>query len=104
MSNKKARERVIRRREAGRIWPLALAGGGLVLVALAAIALWRDRATPAAQPLTTGAPQLGVDRDRVDLGDVPLGQTVQVSFELTNTGDRPLRFTADPYVEVVEGC
>jgi hypothetical protein len=44
------------------------------------------------------------DREEVDVGDVPLGQTVEVSFEIANTGDKPLRFIEAPYVEVVEGC
>ena len=30
--------------------------------------------------------------------------TVEVSFEITNTGDQPLRLSEPPYVEVVEGC
>jgi hypothetical protein len=29
---------------------------------------------------------------------------VQVEYQLTNVGDKPLRFTQDPYIEVVEGC
>jgi hypothetical protein len=55
-------------------------------------------------PEVTGAPKLKVDKSDVDLGDVQLGQTVEVAFELTNAGDRQLRFTDVPYVEVVEGC
>ena len=51
-----------------------------------------------------GAPSLKVDQDKVDLGDVPLGKTVTVSFQLSNVGDQPLRFNQAPYVEVVEGC
>ena len=51
-----------------------------------------------------GTPSLKVDKEQVDLGDVTLGQTVKVSFHLTNVGDQPLRFSEQPYVEVVEGC
>ena len=61
-----------------------------------------------AQPLAAievyGAPSMKVDRGLVDLGDVRLGQAVQVSFRLTNVGDQPLRFLEQPYIEIVEGC
>ncbi len=43
-------------------------------------------------------------KEQVDLGNVQLGQTVKVSFLVTNVGDQPLRFSDKPYVEVVEGC
>jgi hypothetical protein len=55
-------------------------------------------------PQVKGAPHLQADKQQIDLGNVKLGQTVQVSFEITNTGDQPLRFANDPFVEVVEGC
>jgi hypothetical protein len=55
-------------------------------------------------PQLNGAPHLQADRQQIDLRNVKLGQTVQVAFEITNTGDQPLRFAKDPFVEVVEGC
>ena len=86
------------------IGSFALAAAGLLLLGLAAFALWRSASTPKVTPEVTGAPKLKVDKSDVDLGDVQLGQTVEVAFELTNAGDRQLRFTDVPYVEVVEGC
>jgi hypothetical protein len=47
---------------------------------------------------------LSVDKDKFDFGNVPLGQTVQVSFEVANTGAAPLRFKEKPYIEVAAGC
>ncbi len=85
--------------------PLAawlLVGGGLLLLALVAVLAWPK--APKAQIEVDGAPKLKVDQDKVDLGDVPLGQTVDVSFRLTNIGDQPLRIAQAPFVEVVEGC
>jgi hypothetical protein len=44
------------------------------------------------------------DKQTVDLEDVRLGQTVTVTFGLSNDGDGTLHFKEAPYVEVVEGC
>jgi ABC-type transporter Mla subunit MlaD len=80
---------------------LLLALGGMILVAVALFALWKagQPANPQVPIEVSGAPSLKVDQDKVDLGDVPLGKTVTVSFQLANVGDQPLRS-----VEVVEGC
>lgn len=78
----------------------AIVGGALLLL-LAALSLLGGRK---AAIEVTGQPRLKVDRATVDLGDVPLGQTVEAAFVLTNVGDQPLRVTQPPYAEVVEGC
>jgi hypothetical protein len=52
----------------------------------------------------TGSPSLKVDQEKVDLGNVKLGRTVEVSFQLTNVGDQTLRFKEPPTIEVKEGC
>lgn len=52
----------------------------------------------------SGAPALKVDKQFVDLGDVKFEEVVDVTFEITNVGDRPLKFAKQPYVEVLEGC
>ncbi len=107
MSSKKFESRrnlARKRRRAQRAW-LFLALGGVFLIGAAFFVL-RGNQNP--KTLATievhGAASLKVDKEQVDLGDVQLGQTVKVSFQLTNVGDQPLRFSADPYVEVVEGC
>ncbi len=85
---------------------VAMVAGVLVLAA-AAFAFWQNNTSGSSAnftPEASGAPRLKADRQKVDLGTVKLGQTVQVSFEITNTGDQPLRFAKDPFVEVVEGC
>jgi hypothetical protein len=80
---------------------VVLIAAGLLL--LAAV-VWSAWPRPAAAPEVRGAPRLKVDRDRVDLGRVKLGSWVEVKYQLTNSGDQPLRLTQAPYVEVVEGC
>ena len=75
---------------------------GAFVLGTAALLVWRG--SPPTSTTTGGAPSLTVDKEKVDLGDGRLGQTVSVAFELTNTGEAPLRFREAPYVEVVEGC
>lgn len=86
--------------------PLLLVLAGMILVAGALFAVWK-----AGQPGTSqvpvevkGSPSLQISQDKVDLGDVKLGKTVSVDFQLANVGDQTLRFSEKPYVEVVEGC
>ena len=86
--------------------PWVLVGGIVVLIA-AAIVIFAGQPGPD-QPTTpakvTGSPRLEVDKDRIDFGDVPLGQTVKASFKLTNVGDEPLTISYPPVAEVVDGC
>jgi hypothetical protein len=104
MSQNKSKKYSKKRQRGNRRWlPILIALGGLLLVAVAFLAL-RDKPAPEAAIEVTGAPSLKVDKEKVDLGDVKLNQTVQVSFQLTNVGDQTLRFTKDPFIEVVEGC
>jgi hypothetical protein len=86
--------------------PLLLTLGGLALIAAALFAVWKsNQPTYTEVPIEVeGAPSLKVDKEKVDLGDVKLGQTVNVSFQLSNVGDEPLRFTTKPQIEVAEGC
>jgi hypothetical protein len=94
-----------RQRRRGPVIPIVLALGGLLLVGLAAASLLRSREKPADLiPAVSGGPSLQVDQEKIDLGDVPLGTPVRAQFTLTNSGDRPLQLTEDPYIEVVEGC
>jgi hypothetical protein len=84
-------------------WPLILFAVGGVLVIGAFFAFKKPAPTLAAIKVN-GSPSLIVDQEKVDLGDVTLGKTVEVRFKLTNVGDQPLRFSNAPYVEVMEGC
>ena len=86
--------------------PLLIIAGGVALVVIAALLIFSGGA-PASPPAAievSGAPALKVDKEKVDLGTVRLGEWVTVNFELANAGDQPLRFTETPYVTVVEGC
>ncbi len=90
--------------------PLLVLVGGITLLLLAVFFVLRGNTAksftppPNFTPQAKGGGHLKVDRDSVDLGNVALGQTVQVSFTVTNTGDQPLQFKEDPFIEVKEGC
>jgi hypothetical protein len=86
------------------IWLWGLIAVGVALIAFVVIQAVSSNSTPPPPPLVTGGPALQVDKEKVDFGDVTLGQTVEAKFEVTNVGDQPLRFTKKPYVEVIEGC
>lgn len=78
---------------------------GVVLVAAVATGLFtRKDAVLPTRVGETGTPVLRVDRDRIDLGEVPLGQWVEAHFTLTNSGGGQLRLARAPYVEAVAGC
>jgi hypothetical protein len=90
------------------IWLPLIIVAGVVLIAVAVLsnntATAPSASTTNGAPATGGTPALTVDKDEFDFGNVKLGQTVQVSFEVANTGDAPLRFKEKPYIEVAAGC
>lgn len=85
------------------LWLPLIIVAGVALVAVALFSTTRN-AAPAVKPEVSGAPALNVDKEKVDLGTVALGDTVEVKFEVANTGDQPLAFNKAPYIEVVKGC
>ena len=104
MSQKYTKKKTARRRRSNKT-PLFLSLAGILLLAAAAMFFFRSSNRQAGFiPEVSGRPNLKVDQEVVDLGAVPLGQLVSVSFKVSNTGDKPLKFTKKPYIEVVEGC
>ena len=85
------------------IWLPLIIVAGVVLIAAALLSNAQPSAAPL-EPATSGTPALSVNVEQIDLGNVPLGQTVTASFELVNTGDAPLRLKEKPYIEVAAGC
>jgi predicted metal-binding membrane protein len=104
MSQNNTKKHSMKRRGRNNTWlPVVVALAGLALVALAAWGLSAKEADNANIEVS-GAPALKVDKEKVDLGDVKVGQVVEASFRLSNAGDQTLRFSEAPYIEVVEGC
>jgi hypothetical protein len=77
--------------------------GGFIIIVIALLFAFQKKSV-SFTPEVIGQASLKTDKEVVDLGDVKLGQTVNVSFDLKNVGDVPLRFTSRPTIEVKEGC
>lgn len=105
MSKSKSRSKRQSKRSS-RLPLVLLIVGGSLLAGAALFALLRSNqpSTPGAQVEVSGSPSLKVDRESLDLGDVPLDQPVNVTFQLTNVGDETLRFDQEPFIEVAAGC
>jgi hypothetical protein len=93
-----------RRRRTQRTWLILMLGGVFLIGAAFLLLRGGQNKQPQASITVHGAASLKTDQEQIDLGNQTLGNTVQVSFRLTNVGDQPLRFSKQPYVEVVEGC
>jgi len=94
----------LRHSRKNQLWPMILLLAGGVLLVIGAVSVLNKPSQPKATIEISGAPSLKVDREKVDLGNVKLGQTVEVKFQIMNVGDQTLRFSKAPYIEVLEGC
>uniref|UniRef100_A0A7C4KGH9 DUF1573 domain-containing protein n=1 Tax=Anaerolinea thermolimosa TaxID=229919 RepID=A0A7C4KGH9_9CHLR len=76
---------------------VALVGGGILLVAVALFFVFGNADGG-------GTPQLTVDQELIDYGDVTFNTPKTFSIKVTNTGDGVLRFKEKPYIQILEGC
>jgi hypothetical protein len=84
---------------------IGLAVAGIILLGFALSAILQNKNPDlTAKDQVKGSQNLMVDQEKIDLGDVPLGQPVSVKFRITNVGDQPLSFSQEPYIDVVAGC
>ena len=77
-------------------WPLIIIGG---LLLIAAVFLFANQGRDGG-----GTPSITVDQQMIDYGDVKFNVEKTFAVKVTNTGDGTLRFTEEPYIEVLEGC
>ena len=94
----------LRHRKKKHLWPMILLFAGGVLLVIGAVFALNKPSQPKTAIEVSGTPSLKVDREKVDLGNVKLGQTVDVKFTIMNVGDQTLRLSKAPYIEVLEGC
>ena len=74
---------------------------GLLVVVASVIVI---AAHPAGEPRVIGAPAIEVEQSFFDLGDMHFNKMAQVTYQIKNVGDQPLRILETPHVQVVEGC
>ena len=128
MSHNKSSKKQSRHKRRQSPWPLVILMAGGMLLIIGVVFAFNKPAKPAgtiegAGPSSipssgspsdsangspsnpwSGSASLSVDQEEIDLGDVRLGESVQVSFQITNIGDQTLRFTEAPYIELKAGC
>ncbi len=99
------RRRAQRERNRRVKWQFPLAALGAVIVLALAYFVFGGVAKPstAAGPGVKGA-RFQVDVEKIDLGDEPLGKTVQAAFNVKNTGDGTLTLNPAQTATVLEGC
>jgi len=92
--SKSKRYKKQRRRE----FPLPLLVFGGILLIVAAVLYARQGGGGG------GTASISVDQQRIDYGDVKFNTPKSFALKVTNTGDGTLRFTEEPYIQVLEGC
>jgi hypothetical protein len=85
-------------------WPLAAFAGVLLILAAVLFARSSGGSPAAAADQGSGGGRIAVDQQKIDYGYVKFGNNETFRIKVTNTGDGPLRFADQPYVEVLEGC
>ncbi len=100
MTHKKARRQAAGRRS---VLPILLMGGALVL-AVIAVGVGIMSADGGNSSSGGNGPQLAVNQDKIDFGNLPFDKTVRAEFKLENKGDRNLVLDVSTPIRVVEGC
>ncbi|GIV64124.1 MAG: hypothetical protein AB1457_07785 [Chloroflexota bacterium] len=78
------------------LWIFVTIGG---LLTLLGVFVFSNRVNVAA-----GTPEIVVDHQTLDLGYQPFEKRLTFSIKVTNAGNGTLRFSEQPYLEVLEGC
>ena len=94
--SKKNRNR--KQKKKNLLWPLVALGGLLLIVAAFFFANQGGGGDGG------GTPSIAVDQQKIDYGDVKFNEEKTFSIKVTNTGAGTLRFTEQPYIEIMEGC
>ena len=85
-------------------WILGTAGLVFILGIVVIGQASGNEVDPDFRPKVTGAPSLEVAQPFFELGDRHYNVPVEVTYNLQNVGDQPLRILEIPKVQVLEGC
>ena len=80
-------------------WPIVVAGGLLVAAAVFFFVYWSGTGKHG-----SGPQQIAVDQQQIDYGYVRFGVNKSFDLKVTNVGGAVLRFSQEPYVQVLAGC
>ena len=104
-SRRRRRNRQNPRSGVSRFIPQVFIGLGALAIGLAVFFIVSGRGASADyEPEYTGGPRIDVDQEMYDYGYVKLNTTITTDVKISNVGDRPLRITSIPQVQVLEGC
>jgi hypothetical protein len=104
MSHNRTERYTKKQQQAKNAGPVGFVIAGLTLVLMASLALFRPISVALNDAFSNGSPSLKVNQEKVDLGDVKLGKSVSVTFQIMNDGNKTLRFIKEPYIETLKGC
>jgi len=99
MSKKNRRQK----RKGFQLKHAAVIVGGLLILA-AAILMFRGNINGGGGDIVGGTPAVVADQNVIDYGDLKDGTVKTFAIKVTNTGTGTLRFSGEPYIEVVQGC
>lgn len=96
MERERARKQAQRHDTITRMLPFVIAAAVVMFIGIAAFLVMNQTAS--------GTPRFQVDREKIDLGNLPLDKTVRASFVVKNTGDGTLRLDIPKGATLLEGC
>lgn len=87
------------------VW-MALVAIAVVLLGLAGWILTRSSGDTSGDyvPEVSGAPAIEVDETLIDYGDVKYNEPITTVFTVKNVGDKDLKITEQPQVQLLQGC
>jgi hypothetical protein len=99
------RRRVRRSGNERLTWQIPFAAAGVLLL-MAAVYFILTTSSQPSQAVTKGVsgPQFQADTQKIDLGNEPLGKTVQAAFNVKNTGNSTLTLSVPQTATLLEGC
>lgn len=100
LERERRRQQQIRKQKLIKIIPLGILGAVILL----ALGYWAFTTFTEAAATQGGTPTLALDKEKIDLGDQKLGQTVHASFNVKNSGTGRLSLNVPSSPQVLEGC